>query len=30
MLDRVARPNLFVRDILVECRLVIRASCGAA
>jgi GntR family transcriptional regulator of arabinose operon len=30
MLDRVARPNLFVRDILVECRLVVRASCGAA
>ena len=29
MLDRVARPNLFVRDILVECRLVVRGSCGA-
>jgi GntR family transcriptional regulator, arabinose operon transcriptional repressor len=29
MLERVARPAQFVRDILVECRLVIRASCGA-
>ncbi len=29
MLDRVARPDLFVRDILVDCRLVVRASCGA-
>jgi GntR family transcriptional regulator, arabinose operon transcriptional repressor len=28
MLDRVERPNMFVRDILVECRLVIRESCG--
>jgi GntR family transcriptional regulator of arabinose operon len=29
MLDRVAWPDRFVRDILVDCRLVIRASCGA-
>jgi GntR family transcriptional regulator of arabinose operon len=29
MLERIARPDLFVRDILVECRLVIRDSCGA-
>jgi len=30
MLDRVARPDLPVRDILVECHLVIRESCGGA
>jgi DNA-binding LacI/PurR family transcriptional regulator len=29
MLDRVERPNMFVRDILVECHLVVRESCGA-
>ncbi len=29
MLDRVDRPNLYVRDILIECHLVIRESCGA-
>jgi GntR family transcriptional regulator of arabinose operon len=29
MLDRVDRPNMYVRDILVECHLVIRESCGA-
>jgi GntR family transcriptional regulator, arabinose operon transcriptional repressor len=29
MLDRIARPNGFVRDILIECSLVVRASCGA-
>jgi DNA-binding LacI/PurR family transcriptional regulator len=29
MLERIERPSLFVRDILLECRLVIRASCGA-
>jgi DNA-binding LacI/PurR family transcriptional regulator len=29
MLERIARPNLFIRDILVECRLVIRDSCGS-
>ena len=29
MLDRVARPGMFVRDILVECNLVIRQSCGS-
>jgi GntR family transcriptional regulator of arabinose operon len=29
MLERVKRPRTFVRDILVECRLVIRESCGA-
>lgn len=30
MLDRVERPTMFVRDILVECHLVVRQSCGAA
>jgi GntR family transcriptional regulator of arabinose operon len=29
MLDRIERPNRIARDILVECHLVIRASCGA-
>jgi GntR family transcriptional regulator, arabinose operon transcriptional repressor len=29
MLDRVARPKMYVRDVLVECHMVIRASCGA-
>jgi len=29
MLERVARPAQFVRDILVESSLVVRASCGA-
>lgn len=29
MLDRVERTSGFVRDILVECHLVIRESCGA-
>ncbi len=29
MLDRIARPNGFVMDILIECSLVVRASCGA-
>ncbi len=29
MLERVARPSAPVRDILVECRLVVRKSCGA-
>ncbi len=29
MLDRIERPDAFVRDILVECYLVIRDSCGA-
>jgi GntR family transcriptional regulator of arabinose operon len=29
MLERVKRPNMLARDILVECRLVIRDSCGA-
>jgi len=29
MLDRIDSPNAAVRDILVECRLVIRDSCGA-
>ena len=30
MLDRIARPRMPVKDILVECRLVIRQSCGAS
>ncbi len=29
MLERIARPKMFIRDILVECSLVIRQSCGA-
>lgn len=29
MLERIARPKLFVRDILVECRMVVRESCGS-
>ncbi len=29
MLERVKRPRMLARDILVECRLVIRESCGA-
>lgn len=29
MLDRIANPNILVRDILLECRLVVRESCGA-
>jgi GntR family transcriptional regulator, arabinose operon transcriptional repressor len=29
MLERVARPKMYVRDILVECHLVVRQSCGA-
>ncbi len=29
MLERIARPKMFVRDILVECKLVVRESCGA-
>jgi GntR family transcriptional regulator of arabinose operon len=29
MLDRIERPGGFVRDILVECYLIIRESCGA-
>ncbi|MBZ5723853.1 MAG: GntR family transcriptional regulator [Acidobacteriia bacterium] len=30
MLDRVARPEACVRDVLLDSRLVVRASCGAA
>ncbi len=29
MLDRIEQPGAFVRDILVECSLIIRESCGA-
>lgn len=29
MLDRLARPQSLARDILLECHLVVRASCGA-
>jgi DNA-binding LacI/PurR family transcriptional regulator len=29
MLERIARPNMLPREIRVECRLVIRESCGA-
>jgi DNA-binding LacI/PurR family transcriptional regulator len=28
MLERVARPNMLARDVLLDCRLVVRASCG--
>jgi GntR family transcriptional regulator of arabinose operon len=30
MLERVARPDMPVRDILLDCQLVIRDSCGAS
>ena len=30
MLDRVARPDLPPRDILLQCELIVRQSCGAA
>ncbi len=30
MLSRIQRPNRLARDILVECRLVVRQSCGAS
>jgi DNA-binding LacI/PurR family transcriptional regulator len=29
MLERLARPDMPVRDVLLECTLVIRNSCGA-
>ena len=29
MLARIERPGMPVRDILIDCRLVIRESCGA-
>lgn len=29
MLDRIAQPRMLPRDILLDCRLVVRASCGA-
>jgi GntR family transcriptional regulator of arabinose operon len=29
MIERVKRPAMFIRDILVECKLIVRASCGA-
>ncbi len=29
MLDRIARPNQPVRDVLLACRLVVRRSCGS-
>src|SRR5205823_8438380 len=29
MLDRIDQPGMLSRDILVECRLVVRDSCGA-
>ncbi len=29
MLDRIAQPSAHVRDILLECRLIVRDSCGA-
>lgn len=30
MLERIARPEMLVRDIMIECRLVVRHSCGAS
>jgi hypothetical protein len=30
MLERVARPDMPVREILLNCKLVLRQSCGAA
>jgi GntR family transcriptional regulator of arabinose operon len=30
MLDRIRDPNMLARDILLDCRLVVRASCGSA
>jgi DNA-binding LacI/PurR family transcriptional regulator len=29
MLDRIRDPNMLARDILLDCRLVVRASCGS-
>ena len=29
MLDRIAQPDMLTRDILLECKLVVRDSCGA-
>lgn len=30
MLERIARPDMLARDIMLDCRLVVRESCGAA
>jgi len=30
MLDRLDRPNMPARDILLDCELIVRESCGAA
>jgi GntR family transcriptional regulator, arabinose operon transcriptional repressor len=30
MLDRINHPNMLARDILLDCKLVVRASCGSA
>ncbi len=29
MLDRIEHPNMLTRDVLLDCRLVVRESCGA-
>jgi GntR family transcriptional regulator, arabinose operon transcriptional repressor len=29
MIDRIARPNLPARDVLLDCQLIVRRSCGA-
>ena len=29
MLERIARPAILPRDILLDCRLVVRESCGS-
>jgi GntR family transcriptional regulator, arabinose operon transcriptional repressor len=29
MLERIKDPNMLARDILLDCRLVVRASCGS-
>lgn len=30
MLDRIQHPEMLPRDILLDCRVVVRSSCGAA
>jgi hypothetical protein len=30
MLERIKDPNMLARDILVDCRLIVRAYCGSA
>jgi hypothetical protein len=30
MFERIKHPNMLARDILLDCELVVRASCGSA